>query len=197
MVFLWPDNEISIRQVLGVELEELDFLRLQYKCFIHLSDESEDVICVSGSEQETLQQAITHLETKWHELITSSTIKSKLYLLDLPVGDRTVRKISMNTSKGWTKPCFHLTLPNGGKHGNPGLLNEVSRSENDSRLLSAVKRSLCCAPLIQAALNMRVSFGSFMFSQYRVPRDQQKGYTAEEFREMISNEMAKGQLLPG
>ncbi|CRG85054.1 Ninein-like protein [Talaromyces islandicus] len=195
MVFLWPDNEISIRQVLGVELEALDFLRLQYKCYIHLSEESEDVICVSGSEEETLQQAITHLETKWHELITSSTIKSKLYLLDLPVGDGKVRTISTKTSKGFTWPCFQLNS-NEAEHNDPGFWSEGSRSENDSRLLSEVKRSLCCVPLIQGALAMRVSFGTFVFTQYRVPRDE-KGYSVAEFREMISHEMTKGQLMPG
>lgn len=197
MVFLWPDNEISIRQVLGIELEELDFLRLRYKCFIHLSEESEDVICVSGSEQETLQQAITHLETKWHELITSSTIKSKLYLLDLPVGDRTVRSISMKTIKEFAKPCFHLNSPNESKQNKLGLWSGAPRSENDCRLLSAVKRSLCCVPLIQGALTMRVCFGSFMFTNYRVPHDQQKGYSTEEFREMMSHEMARGKFFPG
>lgn len=194
MVFLWPVNEIPIRQVLGPELEELDPLRLQYKCFIYLSEESEDVICVSGPVQETLQQAITDLENKWHERITSSTMKSRLYLLDLPVGDGTLKSISMSKSGKWTKPCFHLSSPN---ENVEGLWNSVFRAEADSRLLSAVKRSLCCAPFIQGSLAMRVSFGSFMFTHYREPLDQQKGYTTGEFRDMISNEMAKGQLLPG
>lgn len=194
MVFLWPVNETPIRKVLGAELEELDYLRRQYKCFIYLSEESEDVLCVSGSVQETLQQAITDLENKWHELVASSKIKSRLYLIDLPVGDRTVRSISMSTSDKWIKPCFHMDSPSG---NDTGLWYEVQRSPNDSRLLSAVKRSLGCAPFIQGALTMHVSFGSFMFTQYYKPRDQEKGYTTGEFQDMISNPMAKGQLLPG
>ncbi|KAH8697318.1 hypothetical protein BGW36DRAFT_165514, partial [Talaromyces proteolyticus] len=197
MAFLWPVGEIPIGEVLGADLEGLDFLRSQYKCFIYLSDGNTNVICVSSSDQETLQLAIGQLEEKCHELIVTSTSKNKLYLVDLPSDEKRVEAITIMRNKELVKPCF-VIKPSDDSHNEDVLIwEDTSSSDNDTRLLSAIKRSLCCVPFISGTLSMRVSLGTFIFEHFRAPKNPDEGYSVDEFKEMVSNERMKGRLLPG
>jgi hypothetical protein len=197
LLFLWPDGELPMREVLGSELQALDFLRMEFRCHIYRSEELSNNICVEGPKTEILHQVASRIKTKWHESLATCNVRSKVYLVEVPETGRQMTSISVKRIEELVRPSFSPALSNDAQHGESLAWLNLMQSRNDSRLLNAVERSLRCLPFIQGQLRMRVNLGSFIFDEYRRPRDAQAGYSFEEFREMLLHEKTRGRLVPG
>jgi hypothetical protein len=197
LLFSWPDEELPIREVLGSELQALDFLRTEFKCHIYRSKELSSYVCVEGAKPESLHKVASRLMSKWHESLATCNVRSKVYLVEIPEARRTMTGISVKKVENIARASFPPTLSTDAQHEVSLEWLVLMRSKNESRLLNAVERSLRSLPFIEGQLRMRVNLGSFIFDEYRVPRDTDAGYSFEEFREMLLHEKTKGRLVPG
>ena len=197
MFFLWPRDGPSLRDSLGPQLEALDTIRAKFACHLFIPTGLADFICVVGCDHDTIKEIVRRLRTKWSEIIASSSVKAKVYVVEPPPSGTVSRII---TEKPKNAPFVELALVRDKIKG-PALQQWLARaalirSKNDTRLLSAIERSLQGIAFVRGHLRMRVNLGSFVLYEYRRPLSG-KSYDFEEFREMLLHEQTKGRLIPG
>ena len=90
-----------MREALGPELEVLDPIRIEFGCNIYVFHEVPEYICVIGEHHEALCEVARRMRIKWHELMATSNVRSKVYLTEPPESS------SMNTAI-----IAHLILSN-------------------------------------------------------------------------------------
>ncbi|KAL2006154.1 hypothetical protein VTN00DRAFT_9808 [Thermoascus crustaceus] len=197
LLFLWPAEELPMKDFLGPDLGALDFIRAEFGYHLYIPEGFPDYICVAGHDHDVIREIVRRLRTKWSELMASANIRSKVYLVEPPEIGRVRTEIVVKNSPPFAKPFLY---------GDP--LKEFQlvvwrdrapliRSKNDIRLLNATERSLRGLPFFRGHLRMRVNLGSFVLDEYRLPRDAKPAYSFEEFREMLLNDSTKGRLVPG
>lgn len=157
-----------------------------------------DYICVLGHDHHVIRQIARRLRTKWSEVIASTNVKSKLYIVEPPQPSSMGRDVIVSKEWHLTKASLLGEPSNGG--GNSAFWSdraELIRSKNKDHLLNAVDKSLRGVAFVRGHLRMRVNFGTFVLNAYRCPKDDKPSYPLEEFREMMLHEQTKGRLIPG
>lgn len=197
LLFLWPNGELPMREVFGSELEVLDPIRIEFGYHIYIFEEVPEYICVVGQDHEALREVARRLRTKWHELMATSNVRSKVYLAQPPPPTTMRTGIFVKNIQGLARPSLSGSLLKDFERGPWQERRILIQSKNDARLLSAVERSLRGLPFFRGHLRMRVNIGSFILDAYRLPRYPQTGYSFEEFREMLLHEKTRGRLVPG
>ncbi|KAL1966462.1 hypothetical protein VTN77DRAFT_4384 [Rasamsonia byssochlamydoides] len=197
LLFLWPNGELPMREVLGSELEVLDPIRIEFGYNIYVFEEVPEYICVVGQDHEALREVARRIRTKWHELMATSNVRSKVYLAQPPEPSTMRTGIFVKKIHGLARPSLSGSLLKDFQRGPWQERLTLIQSKNDARLLSATERSLRGLPFFRGHLRMRVNIGSFILDEYRLPRNAQTGYSFEEFREMLLHEKTRGRLVPG
>lgn len=196
LCFLWPEDELPSKEIFGKELQRLDHIRNGFRCNIYSSDECPGLIHLAGPKDQALEQLTEVLRRKWQESLATSSVRSKVYLLGIPRPGQPRATVFIQKLHGLFKPSFHQS----------SLLDEESYSQdwidalqlkNDGRFSSTIERSLRCLPFLRGGVRMRVNIGSFILEKYRKPRNDQAGYSFEEFREMLLQEKTTGRIVPG
>jgi hypothetical protein len=108
-----------------------------------------------------------------------------------------VASILINPANGIGKTKFLTKAVEDGQFTGVPLQEAERWSKNSFRLLSAIKQSLGMMPSTGNIYQMRVTLGSFVFDQYRVPKDLRAGYSVDDFDEMLRHEMSRGHLMTG
>lgn len=144
-----------------------------------------------------MRQIAHRLRTKWSEMIASSNVKSKVLVVEPPAPGSMRDEIIAKANNQFAKPFLH-----GDRRKGLELEQWVDRanliqSKNNTRVLSAVEKSLRGVAFVRGHLRMRVNIGSFVLDEYRLPKDSKLSYSFEEFREMLMHEQTKGRLVPG
>lgn len=186
-----------MREVLGAELEALDSIRIEFGYNVYIFEEVPEYICVVGPDHETLHKISRRLRTKWHELMATSNVRSKVYVAEPPEPNAMRAGIFVKKIPGFARPRLSGDLLKDSERGPWQERITLIRSKNDGHLLSAVERSLRGLTFFRGYSRMRVNIGSFILDEYRLPRNEQMGYSFEEFRGMLLHEKTKGRLVPG
>jgi hypothetical protein len=197
LLFLWPSGELPMREVLGPELEVLDPVRIEFGCNIYVPHEVSEYICVISEHHEALCEVARRIRTKWHELMATSNVRSKVYLTEPPESSSMSTGIIVKKVDDFAKAYISRRFLTQVQYGPWEERVSLIQSKNEGRLVSAVERSLRGLPFFHGYLRMRVNVGSFILDEYRLPRDAQSGYSFEEFREMLLHDKTKGRLVPG
>ncbi|PYI12561.1 hypothetical protein BO78DRAFT_435009 [Aspergillus sclerotiicarbonarius CBS 121057] len=195
MLFLWPKDGPSLNDSLGPQLEALDYIRAKFNCHVFVPKDLPDHICALGYDLEIMKQIVLRLRTKWTEVVASSNMKAKLYVVEPPSAMKS--KIVVKKDTLFAKALLRGTLLKGPEVEVWQNLANLIESKNNARILSAVERCLKGVVAIRGHLRMRVNLGSFVLDEYRIPADDKLAYGFEEFREMLLHEQTKGRLVPG
>lgn len=186
-----------MEESLGPQLEALDMLRARFGYPIFVPRGQNDYICVVGNNYDTIRQIVHCLRTKWSETIANSSIRSKAYVVELPGPSFIRNNVIVKNNARIAKPFLYGDPP-----GHAELARWCSRatlidSRNNARILNAIDKSLRGIMFVRGHLRMRVNFGTFVLDHYRVPKDNKRTYSFEEFREMLLHEDTRGRLVPG
>ncbi|OXV08262.1 hypothetical protein Egran_03978 [Elaphomyces granulatus] len=198
LLFLWPTDELSIKELLGPQLEAFDPIRREFRAHLYLSPDLPDYICVAGYERDIIREIVHLIRVKWNELMASTNIKSKLYVVEPPEPDFMRGRISIKTNHHQlAKPILDGGLLKGAQLADWDGRATLIRSKNDIRVLGATEQALKGLAFFRGYLQMRVNFGTFVLDEYRLAKDGRTGYSFETFREMLLYEKTRGRLLPG
>jgi hypothetical protein len=198
LLFLWPTDELSIKDLLGPQLEAFDPIRREFRAHLYLSPDLPDYICVAGYERDIMREIVHLIRVKWNELMASTNIKSKLYVVEPPEPDFMRGRISIKTNHHQlAKPILDGGLLKGAQLADWDGRATLIRSKNDIRILGATEQALKGLAFFRGYLQMRVNFGTFVLDEYRLAKDGRPGYSFETFREMLLYEKTRGRLLPG
>lgn len=125
--------------------------------------------------------------------ISNHITKSKLYLVGVPRPGRHVNSILLDST---TKPAEVVFVTTEKQLTGTIIIDNAKLwSTNCNRLLSVLEPSLYCLSDHRNTAQMRVTFGSFVFEQYRQPKDTQNGYSFDEFEDMISQSVTRGHIV--
>lgn len=198
LLFLWPTDELSIKELLGPQLEAFDPIRREFRAHLYLSPDLPDYICVAGYERDIIREIVHLIRVKWNELMASTNIKSKLYVVEPPEPDFMRGRISIKTNHHQlAKPILDGGLLKGAQLADWDGRATLIRLKNDIRILGATEQALKGLAFFRGYLQMRVNFGTFVLDEYRLAKDGRPGYSFETFREMLLYEKTRGRLLPG
>ncbi|WEW55851.1 hypothetical protein PRK78_001284 [Emydomyces testavorans] len=198
LVFLWPTDELPMDASLGLHLEALDPLRVEFGCPIYVDDELPNCIRVDAYDHDTILKIVDRLRAEWAELLATMHVKIRLYLVQPP---RNFTNCEFEISRSQTANGIVLSIPT--LHGvcmdsapNQNRKQELIRTKNENRLREALTRSLQGLRFLRGHVRMRVNFGTFVLDEYRVPKGKPR-YSYEEFRAMLFHSKTKGHLIPG
>ncbi|OKL60270.1 hypothetical protein UA08_04510 [Talaromyces atroroseus] len=155
-------------------------------------EDFQDLIQVSMEAPEPVQA-----DGQENDLEVSCGGKTKLYLMGLPNSGNRVASILINPTGGVARVKFLTESLEDVQISGVSPQHAERWLRNSSRLLSAVKHSLRTVPSTSNVCQMRVTLGSFVFDQYRVPMDLRAGYSVDDFDGMLRHEMSSGHLVSG
>lgn len=195
---MWPKEGPSLLESLGPKLEVLDVIRAQFNCHLFVPKDSPGMICAVDSNHDNIKRIVHCLRTKWREVMASSNIKLKAYVVEPPVADVMKKKIVMrHESSCYAKPLLRGNRLKGLEMEEWASRATLIQSKNNVRMLSALQKSLEGVVFVRGHLRMRINLGLFVLDEYRAPVNDKTSYTFEEFREMLSYEQTRGRLFPG
>ena len=164
---------------------------------MYVPKDLQDYVCVLGHDHRVIRHIARRLRTKWSEVIASTNVKSKLYVVEPPQPSSMGRDVIVSKKSHLTKPSLLGEPSSGGDSAFWSDRAKLIQSKNKDHLLNAVDKSLRGVAFVRGHLRMRVNFGSFVLDAYRRPKDDKPSYPLEEFREMMLHEQTKGRLIPG
>lgn len=197
LLFLWPKDGPSLSDCLGTQLEALDVIRAKFGCHVFMPKELPDCICAFSQSHDTMRQIAHLLRTKWSEVIATSNIKSKVLVVEPPGVDSIKEEIVIKNNSHFAKAFLHGILPSTFDMDQWIDRAALIESKNNTRILTAIEKSLRGVAFVRGHLRMRVNIGSFVLDEYRRPKENRQLYGFEEFREMLMHEQTKGRLIPG
>ncbi|EED24116.1 conserved hypothetical protein [Talaromyces stipitatus ATCC 10500] len=125
--------------------------------------------------------------------MSSHIIKRKAYLMGLPCPGRYVKSILLKATPN-PKEVIVTFVTSEIQLTCMLIDNAQLWSKNIDQLSSALMQSLRVVPQLRGTAQMRVTLGSFIFEQYRRPKDHENGYSFDEFGDMLSQEMTRGHI---
>ncbi|KAF9889228.1 hypothetical protein FE257_007541 [Aspergillus nanangensis] len=196
LLFMWPKEGPPLEQSLGRDLETLDVIRVKFNCHIFVPKTLPDYICALSHSHDIMKQIVSSLRTKWAETMANTNIKAKVYLVEPPSPEAIRDKITVKKETSLGKPLLHGDNLNHLELANWRDRAVLMQSKNNARLLEVIEKSLKGVVFVRGHIRMRVNLGSFVLDEYRIPPNEKKSYSFEEFREMLSYEQTKGRLIP-
>ncbi|PGH00154.1 hypothetical protein GX51_05967 [Blastomyces parvus] len=202
MLFLWPDDDLPLEMTLGKDLEALDPIRAEFGYYIYLYDESPDghkYIRVDGDDHGKIIEVVQRLRAKWAHLLTETSVKTKLYLIQPPRVDLLKAEVGLMKCRqpGSQNIQASPILDEAGRDDSGLGRRDLLRDKNEQCMRNAVEQSLHGLRFLAGHVRMRINFGKFVLENYRVPPNSKERYSFEEFRSMLLCTETKGRLIPG
>ncbi|KAL4893984.1 hypothetical protein BDV59DRAFT_201299 [Aspergillus ambiguus] len=196
LLFLWPKEGPSLSESLGQELESLDVVRAKFNCPLFVPNGLPGFIGALGQDHATMKKVAHCLRTKWVEIVTSSNMASKVYIIEPPNPAAMRKKIVVKTEGHLAKALLRGNKLKGLELESWSTRSDLIQSKNNARILCAVELSLKGVVFVRGHLRMRINLGLFALDEYRAPQEGKDSYSFEEFREMLLYEQTKGRLIP-
>ncbi|KAK6344503.1 hypothetical protein TWF696_008137 [Orbilia brochopaga] len=202
-VFAWPHSEVSPSEVIGMNYESLDPIRLDVGVYIVYSSKRH-CFRVLGYDQESIQKALDRIYVVFCEVAARNraaiaitlAIPPKVFqpqvlfdkdheLSNLPVSFKPEKdSVGVQLYLGDDGSCQH--------HKNWASRRDILTLANESFIKSALDITLKDLFYLRMFAKLRIYFGTFILFGYRRPRFLRHGL--EEFTEMLRVSMARGEI---
>lgn len=183
-------------QSLGVELEKLDSIRMEFKVHVYPSSAVEDYICVAGLKESDAGPILAQLRALSDEAIAKFNACVKAHMIEPPSHDAYMDDVVIvKYPHGAETLLQRAPSPARSVNDWSGEMERIKEA-NKKLLLSSVEKSLSMSHFFKGHLQMRVHFGSFVLDTAQRPKNATTGHGFEEFRTMLFLEKAKGRLIP-
>ncbi|KAJ6259485.1 hypothetical protein Dda_5122 [Drechslerella dactyloides] len=202
-VFAWPQSEVSPAEVLGMNYESLDPIRLEVGVYIVYSSKRH-CFRVLGYDQESIQKALDRIYVVFCEVAARNrasigitlAIPPKLFqpqvLFDK---DHELSNLPVSFKPEKDSVGVQLYLGDDGscqQHKNWTSRHDILTLANESFMKSALDMTLKDLFYLRMFAKFRIYFGTFILFGYRRPRFLRHGL--EEFIEMLRVAMARGEI---
>ncbi|KAI9827580.1 MAG: hypothetical protein M1832_004930 [Thelocarpon impressellum] len=204
--FMWPASEIRPDAMLGSNLEALDPLRSQLRCFIGWEPDHSRLKILSG-HRDSLGKAICRIRGTIGEVTARRIRPQKLFLVEHLESRTARREVEL---VAWAAPPSQLLAANlltsacvvpvlagpaaeRRHHEAWDVLQADVALSNEGRLRSAMTGVLANIPPYRGYVSARVHFGVLCLTAYRKPTG--SNHTLEDFTSMLGNAQTDGELI--
>ncbi|KAF3910306.1 hypothetical protein ABW21_db0207107 [Orbilia brochopaga] len=202
-VFAWPHTEVSPSEVLGMNYESLDPIRLEVGVYIVYSSKRH-CFRVLGYDQESIQEALDRVYVVFCEVAARNRAAIALTLAIPPKvfqpqvmfnKDHELSNLPVSFKPEADSVGVQIYLGDDGScqnHKNWASRRDVLTLANESFMKSALDNTLKDMFYLRMFAKLRIYFGTFVLFGYRRPRFLRHGL--EEFSEMLRVAMARGEI---
>ncbi|OQD89394.1 hypothetical protein PENANT_c002G11300 [Penicillium antarcticum] len=197
LCFLWPSSGPSLDQCLASRRQLIDSIRLQYGINIYTKPGVWGQLYLSGADEHCHLKVAKSYRGLWKEMTVQHETEIRVFLLEPPPAEIMQKDVIMQNYSKMFKPYLSgLKLP--AEHAESWeKKRHEARQDNKLIIVDRLKRALHFVPRFHGYRQMRAKFGSFVLKEYRKTDDTDGPLLYLDFRDMLAETKAKGNLLAG
>lgn len=204
--FIWPDYGFPPTALLGNNLEALDPIRTEHRCYITW-ESTKSLFVIYSDSQSAIENAITRIRTTICEIATRSRATTKVYMIE-PLKPHIVgREVELipyqqflgNASRDdgaaitTVVPRMTGPPPTSKEREDWLILQSLIGYSNDTSFKRVVAARLESARYYRGHVRMRVNFGVMRLSTYKKPG--LSNHNLEEFFAMLRDPQAVAEIV--
>lgn len=198
-MFYWSRDGPSLKTCFGEDLEDLDYLRQQYRIHVYMQSELPNYICLASETAFDTAEITQKLRELWKQKVARLEFRIKAYMMEPPERNPRADQVAITKQDGAALANLHLTQAREFKSKLGTLAKGMSclPESNHKRIRDGLNACMSRIKHLNTDMRLRIKFGSFVHDRWKGGGGTDAIYPLNEFPGLLSDDRWQGRLVPG